>query len=68
MVQDAVDGEGGLGYVGGHDHLASAALGLVEDLGLQLGGQQRVDGEHADRGHLGRCGEMWGDVRRYGEI
>ena len=33
-------------------HLARAALGLVEDLGLQLRRQQRVDRQHTDRRHL----------------
>lgn len=33
-VEDAIDRQRGLGDVGRHDHLARAALCLVEDLGL----------------------------------
>ena len=51
-VVDAVDCERRLGDVGSDDDLARAALRLVEDLGLQLGGQQGVDGEDEDGGHL----------------
>eukprot|EP00964_Phaeocystis_antarctica_P100911 scaffold66445_cov50-Phaeocystis_antarctica.AAC.2 len=42
-VQDAIDGQGSLRDIRRYDDLAGAALGLIEDLGLQLRGQQRVD-------------------------
>ncbi len=59
-ARDAVDGERGLGDVGGEHHLASALRGGLEDLGLPLGGQGGVDGaddQLADFGakRLGAC-------------
>ena len=41
-VHDVVDGDGGLGDVGGQDHLARAAPRLVEDLALVRGGHLPV--------------------------
>lgn len=46
---DAVDGERCLGDVGGDDALADAVGGPLEYLGLQVGGQLRVDGKHGQR-------------------
>ena len=53
-ILDAVDSQARLGNVGRHDHLAHAVLGLLEDFRLQIGGQLRVDGQHAER--LGAVG------------
>lgn len=43
-VVDPVDREGRLGDVGGENDLASARRSGLEDLGLHLGGEGRVDG------------------------
>ena len=45
-VHDSVEGERGLGDVGGDHALAEAVGRLLEDLGLQVRRQLRVDRQH----------------------
>ena len=45
-VEDAVDGEAGLGDVGGHDDLPLPLGRVLEDLALRLEGHGRVHGQH----------------------
>ena len=51
-VEDAVDGEAGLGDVGGHDDLPLSLGRVLEDLALRLEGHRRVHGQHDVRGAL----------------
>mmetsp|Transcript_231 Transcript_231/g.408 ORF Transcript_231/g.408 Transcript_231/m.408 type:complete len:217 (-) Transcript_231:825-1475(-) len=52
-VVDAVNSQRGLGNVGADDDLACAGRRRLEDLGLHLGGEGRVDREDDELGQVG---------------
>ena len=45
-VEDAVDGEAGLGDISGHDDLPLSLGRVLEDLALRLEWHRRVHGQH----------------------
>ena len=51
-VLDTVQGQRGLGNVGGHHTLPQPIRRLLEDLGLQVGRELRENGQNREAGRL----------------